>query len=161
MFIEADAHLLTYDDDRYCNVDYVFLASLVGITTLYLLATYDIACQFFRNFWKRMPNLPERLHLTIPRENVTVKVPKAHLEVHQTDCHGPFSLNYTIGGCRIDGEGVERLWSWLKRAAASVKEMGISSRRETVDDFCSYAAWQKVLGLCESFILSELCAVLL
>lgn len=87
-----------------------------------------------------MSDLPERLHLKVPRENVTVKVPKAHLKVHQTSCHDPFSLNFTLGGCRIDGEGVERLWSWLNKAAPSVKEMGIFARRETIDDFCMYTA---------------------
>ena len=128
-------------------MDWVLTCSLLGVTVLYLLATYDIACQYFKNFWTRMAELPPRLHLSIPRANVSVKVPKAHLEVHQTSCHGPFSLNYTWGAGRTDGEGVERLWSWLNKAASSVKEMTKFGRQETIDDFCSYAAWRKVLGL--------------
>ncbi|KIP01466.1 hypothetical protein PHLGIDRAFT_80565, partial [Phlebiopsis gigantea 11061_1 CR5-6] len=133
--------------ERHCNVDYIFLSALVGVAVLYLLATYDIACQYFTNFWSRMPNLPTRLHLKIPRASVSVKVPKAHLEVHKTECHGPFSLNWFQGACRTCGEGVERLWSWLNKAAPSVKEMTVSCRRETIDDFCSYAGWRKTLGL--------------
>ena len=94
-----------------------------------------------------MPELPSRLHLKIPRHNVAVKVPKAHLEVHKASCHGPFSLNWTWGAGRTDGEGVERLWAWLNKAASSVKEMGASARRETIDDFCAFAAWRKITTL--------------
>ncbi|KIP01314.1 hypothetical protein PHLGIDRAFT_55306, partial [Phlebiopsis gigantea 11061_1 CR5-6] len=133
--------------ERFCNIDWVFLMSLVGITVLYLLATYDIACQYFTNFWSRMSVLPSHMHLKIPRSNVAVKVPKAHLEVHQTSCHGPFSLNWTWGAGMLDGEGVERLWAWLNKAASSVKEMGASARRETIDDFCAFAAWRKIVRL--------------
>ena len=112
---------------RYCNVDYVLMSSLIGFALLYLLATNDIACQYFTNFWARMLALPSRLRLKIPRINLSAKVPKAHLEVHQMSCHGPFSLNFTFGAGQTDGEGVERLWSWLNKAAPSVKEMGASS----------------------------------
>lgn len=138
-----DSHLFA----RQCNLDFVFLASLVSCLVLYLLATFDIACQYFVNFWQRMPELPEGIHLNIPRENVTVKVPKAHLPVHKTSCHGLFSLNFTKGAGRTDGEWVERLWSWLNRAAPSTKEMGPSARRETIDDFCLYGGWRKTVQL--------------
>lgn len=47
----------------------------------------------------------------------------------------------------LDGEGVERLWAWLNKAASSVKEMGASARRETIDDFCAFAAWRKIVRL--------------
>ena len=143
-----DQHKLTAY--RYCNVDYVFLSSLIGTTILYLLATYDIACQFFVNFWDRMNAMPPRLRLKIPRDNISTKVPKAHLEVHKTSCHGLFSLNWLFGAGRTDGEGVERLWSWLNKAAPSVKEMGPWARKETIDDFCLFAGWQKTinLGMC-------------
>ena len=133
----------------------------MGVAVLYLLATYDIACQFFLNFWTRMPELPSRLHLKIPRANVTVKVPKAHLEVHKLSCHGPFSLNWTWGAGRTDGEGVERLWSWLNKAASSVKEMGASARRETIDDFCAFAAWRKTVGLRACIRCFPPCAMLM
>lgn len=106
----------------------MLLSALLNVAVLYILATYDIMCQFFLNFWLRMPLLPRHLHLKIPQHNLTVKVPKTHLEAHQTSCHVPYLLNYTDGAGQTDGEGVERLWAWLNKAAPSVKEMGPSAR---------------------------------
>ncbi|KAJ7173842.1 hypothetical protein C8R46DRAFT_1161559 [Mycena filopes] len=36
--------------ERYSNMDYLFFSSVMGITLLSIVASYDIACQWFRNF---------------------------------------------------------------------------------------------------------------
>ncbi|KAI0689949.1 hypothetical protein BC835DRAFT_1228821, partial [Cytidiella melzeri] len=133
--------------ERYCNVDYVLLAALVGVS-LHMLITYDIACQYFKLFWSRMLNFPPAMQLGIPDAgHITAKVPKGHIRAHEDSCQGPFSLNYTDGAADTDGEGIERLWSWLNKAAPSGKEMTQASRHELLDDFCGYSNWKKTLGL--------------
>ncbi|KAI0693263.1 hypothetical protein BC835DRAFT_1276253, partial [Cytidiella melzeri] len=135
--------------ERCCNVDYVLVAALLGVT-LRLLIMYDIACQYFKLFWTRMLGLPAGMRLAIPSiKQVVTKVPKGHLRAHEDACQGPFSLNYTNGAAETDGEGIERLWSWLNKAAPSAKEMTQASRHELLDDFCGYTNWRKTLGLCD------------
>lgn len=46
-----------------------------------------------------------------------------------------------------DGEGIERLWSWLNKVAASAKEMTPAARQELLDDFCAFINWRKVISL--------------
>lgn len=129
-------------------MDYILLASLVHTCLLLsLVISYDIACQFFKNFWRRLQDMPEHLRLAILREKLTEKVPKAHLPPHVKSCHAPFSFNYMPGAGRTSGECIESNWSVLNKAAPSCKEMGPSARRETLDDFCGFHNWRKTIGL--------------
>lgn len=133
---------------RYCNMDYIFLSSIVGVcVALFLVVSYDIACQFFKNFFDHMRSMPPRLQTTIPQSAILAKVPKAHLPMHNKSCQGPYSFNYTVGVGRTASEGIETNWSVLNKAAPSVKEMGASSRREMLDDFCAFHNWRKTVGL--------------
>ena len=131
---------------RYCNMDYVFLSSIMGVALVLIIASYDIACQFFPGLSQRLPHLPERLRRTFSIERIVPKVPKAHIYTHVESCHGPFSFNWTKGAGRTDGEGIERLWSLLNRASLSVREMAPSARRETIDDLCGFINWSKLIG---------------
>ncbi|EMD39865.1 hypothetical protein CERSUDRAFT_63408 [Gelatoporia subvermispora B] len=133
--------------ERFCNVDYVFLSSILGIVYLTIIASYDIACEYFKKFWTRMPALPSQLHMKLSRTSIIPKINKAHLVGHGEPCQGPYSYNYRRGVGYTDGEGCERCWPGLNKVAPSVKEMGPSSRRETIDDFCGYADWKKMVGL--------------
>ena len=126
----------------------MLLSALVGVS-LYVLITYDIACQYFKAFWTRICGLPARLRPTFDHNKLTVKVPKGHIRAHDDSCYGPYSLNYTEGAGETDGEGIERLWSWLNKAAPSAKEMTPAARHELLDDFCNFTNWRKTRGLCD------------
>lgn len=144
--IELVSHI---DQSRsYCNMDYIFMASLM--TAYYIaiiVASYDIACQFFVHFFTRITGLPEPLQKPLP--TVKPMVPKAHLVRHGKRCQTKFSFNWKPGMGRTCGEGIERDWSGLGKAAGSTKEMTLSGRHETLDDFCGYHNWRKVIGLGE------------
>ena len=130
-------------------MDYLFATTLLTVFVAYIVATYDIACQFFARLWERAPDLPLPLRSSVDRfkGKITAKVPKAHIVEHIKDCHGFFSLNWTRGVGRTDGEGIERLWAWLNKIASSTREMTASGRRETIDDFCNFANYRKTLSL--------------
>ncbi|KAJ7439837.1 hypothetical protein FB451DRAFT_1344179 [Mycena latifolia] len=135
----------------YSNMDYLWFLSVMGVMLLSIVASYDIACQWSRNFWERMKKMPA--HLWLPSgTKVQFKVPKFHLPPHVKKCHGLFSLNYTKWVGRTDGEGVERNWSWLNMAARSISVMGPGSRDDTIDDFCGFSNWQKTVGLGNSLL---------
>ena len=142
-------------------MDYVILSSLraFGIIPFTIVLTYDIACQYFKNFWTRMNGLPEGIKPKFSSSQLIGKVPKGHLVGHGPQCHGPFSLNYTTGAGRTDGEGIERRWAILNRTAASVREMTISGRREVIDDVCGHANWVKMMTL-GRFLSHLLCSLL-
>jgi hypothetical protein len=134
---------------RQCNMDYLFASSVTKTQSRLLVISYDVACQWFTNFWSRMMKLPRHLHLTMPPDRVFPRVPKFHLQNHEDKCHGPYSFNYTIGGARTDGEGVERNWKGLNGQAPSTSEMGAGSRVDTLDDCCGHMNWRKTVSMGE------------
>ena len=131
---------------RYCNMNYIFLSSIVGVVILTIVASYNISCQFFMKFWFRLLALPPHLQMTFP-QNLIPKILKAHLETHGKNCHSVYSFNYTQGARQTDGEGIERCWSHLNGSASSNKEMTPSARQETMDDFCGCHNWLKTVNL--------------
>ncbi|KAJ7896185.1 hypothetical protein B0H13DRAFT_1885266 [Mycena leptocephala] len=132
--------------ERYSNMDYLFFSSVMGFMLLALVASYDIACQWGRNFWERAKKMPPEMQLP-DWVQIIFKVPKFHLPPHVKKCHGPYSFNYTKGVGRTDGEGVEWNWSWLNRAARFISVMGPGSRDDTLDDLCGWGNWRKTVDL--------------
>ena len=140
---------LTYHDPRYCNMDYIFMCAVVAAGILTLIASYDIACQRIKNLWTRMERLPEHLHLQVLPSNVIAKIPKFHFKSHGKKNHAQFAFTFTHGvGC-TDGEGIEQLWSIMKGGAAQTIKMGPGAQRDTLDDFCGFLNWRKMIGLGE------------
>lgn len=127
-------------------MDFIFLSSIAGITLTSVVISYDIACQWSRNFFTRMVEMP--LSLQLPETlKLQFRVPKFHLPGHVKKCWAPYSFNFTKGVGRTDGEGVERNWSSLNGVARCVSMMGPGGRVDTLDDFCNYNNWQKTLSL--------------
>ncbi|KAG6809653.1 hypothetical protein H0H92_015320 [Tricholoma furcatifolium] len=139
--------------ERYSNMDGVLMASMAGSTYSDVLICYDIACQYGINFFTRIQSdtFPEKWKFSkVPR--VQFKVPKFHLPPHKHECHGPFSLNYTAGVGRTDGEGVERNWSWLNGVAPSTSQMGPGARHDTLDDFMGFYNYRKTVELGDTLL---------
>ncbi|KAJ6447332.1 hypothetical protein C8R47DRAFT_999818, partial [Mycena vitilis] len=144
--------------ERYCNMDYLFFSSLIGMTLLCVIASYDIACQWGINFWGRAKNMPA--HMKLPDGlKVIFKVPKFHLPPHVKKCHGPYSFNFTKGVGRTDGEGVERNWSWLNWASHFISVMGSGAREDTMDDLCGFVNWKKTVDLGNSLLKKMVLAI--
>ncbi|KAJ8689357.1 hypothetical protein PTI98_013382 [Pleurotus ostreatus] len=137
--------------EQYANMDYIFLSSIMATSLFLVTITYDIACQWYRNFFTRMTQLPSALQLS-SRVDLRFRIPKFHLAAHKESCHAPFSLNYTKWVGRTDGEGVERMWSWLNKVSHSVSMMGQGGRQDTLDDFCNFWNWRKTVNLGDSLL---------
>ena len=130
---------------RQCNMDYIFASSIMGIGLRSVVISYDVACQWFVNFWNRVCFLPTALR---PFSlSIRALVPKFHLQSHNEKCHSAFSFNFFRGAARTDGEGVERNWDDLNGQAPSTSEMLPGARWDTLDDCCAWVNWRKTMGL--------------
>jgi hypothetical protein len=111
-----------------------------------IVMSYDIACQWSRNFYKRMGTYTERIRLP---ESTILKffIPKFHIWVHKSECWSNFSFNFRRWVGRTDGEGIERVWAWLNKIAYSVSMMLAGARWDTLDDFCNYNNFRKMKSL--------------
>lgn len=132
---------------RQCNVDYVFLSSVKGVKTLFMVVSYDVICQWGVHFWERMKKMKEELHLTMPEANLTLLIPKFHLPAHKTACQSYFSFNFARGVGNTHGETIEENWADSNKAAAQTKEMGPGSRQDTLDDIYGFHNWMMLVGL--------------
>lgn len=108
-----------------------------------------------KNFWKRMahPLFPQQLVPDIAPQNLIGKIPKFHYDMHGKKDHAQFSFNYTQGAGRVEGEGIERLWSDLKPGVGQTVEMGPGARRDTIDNFCGYSNYRKMTDIGKSCVL--------
>lgn len=130
---------------RYRNMDYIILSSLIAIGLLRIIITYDIACQWSRNFHKRVPEYPEHMQLDLERVEVRPAVPDFHIRAHGTDCQQVFTLAFLLHSGRTIGEEVETGWAHMGLAASSIQEMRPANRRETLDDHWGGWNYQKTL----------------
>ncbi|KAJ7761472.1 hypothetical protein B0H14DRAFT_3510958 [Mycena olivaceomarginata] len=133
--------------ERYCNVDYLLLSLLLGFALLWLVVSYDIACQYYKKFWERVEELPDSMKLHIPRDCVFWKVPNFHLMGHGTPCHCCFSFHFLWGAGKSHGETVEQNWSFSNGAAASTKRMGPGGRHGTLEDIFGFHNFERQLAM--------------
>ena len=134
---------------RYINMDYIFFNTMCNDANKFsnIVVSYDIACQWSRNLWRRMEKFPDRYHINRSSVATTFLVPKFHLPAHRSACQSSYSFNFTCHVGRTDGEAPERGWSNTNALSASTKEMGPGSRRDTLDDHFGDMNWKKICGL--------------
>lgn len=127
-------------------MDYILMSAVKGFGLQQLTISYDIACQWKKNFEERMARLPEDLRLELDTIDVETGLPVWHALAHEDFCASRNSLNYIPGVGRSDGEGVERLWSVLNGSSFHSKEMGLGNRADTIEDKLDAHNYQKNLG---------------
>ena len=134
---------------RYCNMDYIILSALLGVTLLRIILTYDIACQWSKNFKKRMTeNFPEAMRIS-DQTTIDTAIPSWHINGHGQSCRQNFCLGYMKGAGRTCGEEVEVSWSHTNPLAPSVREMGPAARHDTLNDHWNGWNFRKIIGFRE------------
>ncbi|KAJ7021705.1 hypothetical protein C8F04DRAFT_1213743 [Mycena alexandri] len=131
--------------ERFCNMDFVLVATLRLLILIWLVVSYDIACQYAIKFWERMAGFPEAMRLNIAPGNVWWKVPNFHLPPHKKLCHSPYSFHWMRGAGMTHGEGVEQNWSFSNGAAGSTRLMGPGSRHATLEDVFGFHNYDRNL----------------
>ncbi|KAK7053871.1 CxC2 domain-containing protein [Favolaschia claudopus] len=133
--------------ERYANMDYILLSSVLGITAMYLAISYDIACQWRIKFPLRLKEMPEKLRLDLASITVLFALPVWHAAAHERTCQVQNSLSYTVGVGRTDGEGVERVWSRLNPLAWATREKGRGGRADAIEDEVDFLNFEKNINL--------------
>jgi Kyakuja-Dileera-Zisupton transposase len=139
--------LILYLILRQKNIDYSICQAISynsdGIQRA--LITYDVACQWYKNFLARVEKssslvLPDNLE-------VVPAVGKFHLSAHKASCFSRFSLMFLKGAGHIDGEILETLWASFNKISPSARSMTLAHRQELYDDHMRDSNWKKLVGL--------------
>ncbi|KAJ7080717.1 hypothetical protein C8R43DRAFT_909900 [Mycena crocata] len=136
--------------ERYANMDYILMSALAGFDLMELTVSYDIACQWKKNFDERMKRLPEDMQMDFANIQLDSGLPVWHALAHEDICTALNNLTYILGVGRSDGEGIERLWAFLNSCAYQSKEMGLGNRADTVEDKLDSHNFLKNLGLADA-----------
>ncbi|KAK9960457.1 hypothetical protein ABG768_008312 [Culter alburnus] len=92
---------------------------------IHLRVVYDIACVVASHLHKSGEGIPH---------NISLAVPAFHVYGHKLPCQIKYSTRRLDGFGLTDGEGMERLWSFLQRFARVTKEMTPSHRLDLLTD---------------------------
>ncbi|KAG1721861.1 uncharacterized protein EDB91DRAFT_1210239 [Suillus paluster] len=138
--------------ERYINMDYIVCFALLALAVSMINISYDIACQWHKKLWSRMETMPERLRLPSESSLIRFFVPKFHIQAHINKCRTNFSFNWSRYVGQTDGEAPERGWANINRIASSTKEMGLGTRRDTLDNHFGDWNWKKVTALGQTLL---------
>ncbi|KAF8993262.1 hypothetical protein BDZ89DRAFT_973013, partial [Hymenopellis radicata] len=133
--------------EKYMFMDYAVCMTLGLNAPPDVLLSYDIACQWRKNFASRIAIYPQWLRPPHNPAAITYLIPKFHLPAHIAPCRYLYSFNWTPKVGRTDGEAPERGWAASNGAATSTKEMGPGSPDctiDTLDDHFGDQNWRKV-----------------
>jgi hypothetical protein len=110
---------------------------------------HDIMCHYSIQMWQRWAALPPPSQPLYEStfEQFVPAIGKFHLAAHQESCYALYSLNRIKGVGRVDGEGSERCWSDLNKAASSSSEWGPGSRIDSLNHVMQQYNWSKVVTL--------------
>lgn len=135
------------------NIDYAVCESLSSMPkSPRVVAIYDVACQWSRNFKHRVQ---DNKYLNVPAGlQVIPAVGKWHLGAHIASCFPKFSLNFIPGIGQVDGEILETLWSNTNKSAGATRAMGKSHRAEVLDEIMYDSNWKKWVGIGEPVLIT-------
>ena len=139
--------ILTYYN-RFCNIDYVVLSSVMGEHLSRIVITFDIGCQYSKNFWERMKKLPLEMQI---KEDAVIEfgIPSWHINAHGADCRADFGLSFRDGVGRTCGEEVEGTWAGTNPLGPSTQEMGPGARHETLNGQWGGLNFRRILAFCK------------
>ncbi|TFK58945.1 hypothetical protein BDN72DRAFT_781409 [Pluteus cervinus] len=135
--------------ERYVNMDYMVVSSLKQNAPQRVSPSYDIMCQYIKHFLERLA-LYAPVHAPNLKHDFDCFIPKWHIAAHRASCQTDYSFYWSPYVGRTDGEAPERGWAAMNGIAASTKEMGPGSRRDTLDDFFGDYNWRKVITISEA-----------
>ncbi|GBE89394.1 hypothetical protein SCP_1600550 [Sparassis crispa] len=152
--------------EQYCNVNYVALSALKagcvtedGRALANIGFLHDIACNWYKNFYKRLEDMPEDMQILDDVPTCTM-IPKAHIEGHGPKCRTTWSFNFLRRVGRTHGETVEQEWVHIGQVSISTREMGPAACHSVLDDHWSAWNWCKLVDL-ESHLVKHLAEALL
>jgi Kyakuja-Dileera-Zisupton transposase len=129
-------------------MDFLIFATLIGIILPWVFITYDIGCQWLKNFHSHMADFPEHMRIQ-PGMKVNIAIPSWHINGHREKCRRDFCLEYTKGAGRMCSEEVETTWSSTNALVPSIQEMALAAQHETLNDHWNGWNFRKIVGFHE------------
>ena len=106
--LQSSIHETYHTGVRYINMDFFFYSSLKDTAIKLFVVSYDIVCQWFKNFYSQMEEaFPLSWRINTSDVDIRFLVPKFHLPAHIERCQQLFHL---IMPSLLVGL-MERLWS--------------------------------------------------
>lgn len=133
-------------------MDYIFWSTLLhSATVLLVIASYDIACSWSTNLFKRHKRMYKAKTWTAAIATIAFifLVPKLHCPTHGKPCRTESAFDYQPGVGRTHAETIEQQWGHMGGLATSIREMGPGARQFTLDDHWSGWNHRKKVGLGE------------
>jgi hypothetical protein len=127
-------------------MDFIFFSAVLNTVMLFTILSYNIACQYSKNFWERMKGLPEFMHLDRAKISVWFKVPYFHILGHKPPCHSPFSFHWMWGAGMTDGEDVEQNWEFTNGAVGCTKMMGPGGCHAFLEGLFAFHNWMRTVS---------------
>ncbi|KAK7692105.1 hypothetical protein QCA50_003724 [Cerrena zonata] len=128
-------------------MDYAFIQAILYIRqSLLVFLLYDIMCQFWVNFLKRLLGMPDELRLP---DGVEFKrgIGLFHVHGHVKECFARYAPTFIQGAGMLDGEIIETLWNLLNYTASSARAMTWFHRQEYLDTHMGDSNWKKLVGM--------------
>ncbi|KAL3884204.1 hypothetical protein ACJMK2_030423 [Sinanodonta woodiana] len=116
-----------------------------------VIAIYDIACMLHKHLKKNVKN--DIL------DWVSFCVPVFHSFAHNMSCQLQYGQRNVTGTGLTDGEGMERLWSYLRCFSKITKEMNLDNRQDLLVDALFYYSEKLKLKLCSRLEQKHLRAI--
>ncbi|KAJ7060233.1 hypothetical protein C8F01DRAFT_1253560 [Mycena amicta] len=134
--------------ERYANMDYICLSTLEDVTLKSVLVSYDIACQWQINLPARAEHIRGAGGLLTDLQKLEMQfgLPVWHAAAHEASCQAEYSLSYTEGVGKTDGEGIEQTWAVLNPVGWATKEMGEGARHDAIEDKVDHLNFEKNIG---------------
>ncbi|KAK0467569.1 hypothetical protein IW261DRAFT_1346218, partial [Armillaria novae-zelandiae] len=127
----------------YCNMNYMAGSAIKSFDdALQIFFLYNVACQWKVKLCNQMMKLPSHAHISDDMA-LDFGIPKLHCKGHKQACQCQYSMNLHQGlGCTC-GEGIKHTWDNMNPCAASMKEMGLGTHHNTIDNQFGGHNWRK------------------
>lgn len=137
---------------RFVNMDYIFLSTIKEEKVKIIKISYDIACRWSINLFRRIGKYSPELQISKERFSLEYFIPKFHLPAHGSSCHTRYSFNYRPGVGRTHGENIESGWAHTNPAAVATREMGAGARHSALDSHWGGWNWRKITGFGKGYL---------
>ena len=132
------------------NMDYsmchgILLSHIDAICRI--ISLYDVNCQFWINFWKRVLSNPEFLSFPMDKVTTLFGIGEFHINGHIPKCFPQHSPQFIPGAARTDGERLESLWSDLNKIFISCQGSTLTNCSQTLDTHFLDSNWKKTTGI--------------
>lgn len=139
------ASLIIHARQRYMDYAFVFAINYIPLL-LTILMLYDIMCQFWVNFLRRIATVPDFLSLPA---SIQIKrgIGLFHIHGHVNECFPRYAPTFIPDAGMLDGEIVETLWNPLNHTASSARVMTWYHRQEYLDAHMGDSNWKKLVRI--------------